>query len=60
MQTFFRTRESNDAIQYWTFIANGHEYLIDFFSPITEFNSPENTEILDHFIKSTKVVNVDK
>jgi hypothetical protein len=56
MQTFLTTQQSNEAVQHWTFIANGHEYVIRFFSPISKFNNPENIEILDHFIKSIKIV----
>ena len=62
IQTFLTYQVDSDsmATQHWTFVGNGHEYSLDFFSPITEFNSPENTEILDHFIKSIKIISEGK
>ena len=63
MQTFLTTNEDNNeikAVQHWTFIGNGHEYVIRFFSPVSKFNSPVNTEILDPFIKSIKIISANK
>ena len=51
MATFLITYGSNNAIQFWTLIAGGHEYTIQYSTSTSTFNSPENTEILDHFIK---------
>ena len=60
MQAFLTTQQSNEAVQHWTFIGNGHEYAVRFFSPTSKFNNPENIEILDHFIKSIKIVSEGK
>ena len=31
MQAFLTIEQSNEAVQHWTFIGNGHEYVIRFF-----------------------------
>ncbi len=61
MQTFLITDEDKDnnneimPFQYWTFIADGYQYEIIFEqSSLSKFNSPENTELINHFIKSVK------
>jgi hypothetical protein len=48
------------AAQNWTFIANEHVYSIQLSTSINTFNSIENTEILDHFIKSVKIISNDE
>ena len=48
------------AHQLWIFLADKHKYLIQYITPIDEFNSPENVEIVDHFIKSVKIASSNK
>lgn len=67
MGTFLTTWHEEDedeadasANQFWTFLANKQKYLITYGNPIAEFNSPENVEILDHFIKSIKIISASK
>jgi hypothetical protein len=62
MQTFLITDEDEDnnneinPFQYWTFIGHGYEYEIIFEqTSLSRFNNPENTDLLDHFIKAIKL-----
>ena len=47
------------AVQDWVVFVGNHGYLIGFWSPTTYFDSPENTEIRDHFIKSINFIGAD-
>jgi len=45
------------AIQYWITFVGDHGYTFAFISNPEEFDSPSNTEIRDHFIKSINFLN---
>ena len=48
------------TIQHWTILQGGQKYVIAYLASLSTFNSPVNTEILDHFIKSFKIVSSNK
>jgi hypothetical protein len=46
--------DDNVIAQFWTTVKNNRGYSIEFSTQENIFNSPESTEIRDHFIKSLK------
>lgn len=50
----YETNPITGAVQNWITFVGDRGYLFDFIGNPETFDSPENTEIRDHFIKSIK------
>jgi len=50
----YETNSVAGAVQNWITFVGGRGYVLDFFATPEDFDSPENTEIRDHFINSIK------
>jgi len=54
IQDKYETTPTNIAHQIWIVFVGNHGYTISFLGSPSTFDSPENTEIRDHFLKSIK------
>lgn len=55
----YETDPTTLASQYWVTKAGNNGYMMTFFSSPQRFDSPENPEVPDHFIKSIKFLGVN-